>query len=335
MKVHWAFRNCDETMKSSIQRVSEKKLHRLQRLLTRYRDDLCDLSMTIHRTPRQAGSSRFEVRTVLHLPTGTLVAEKIDDSWGEALDKGIDNLVGQLRRHKEQIRGDWVYRRKSRQREELSAAGPLLARDREASRRESFYQLLAPMMRTIKSHARRELRIMELEGTLRPGEVSVEDVVDEVLLQAWRRFEDRPADRSLDVWLAGILHDVLHSLGKEPLKASLEEPILWPEPPKDADEEYWESELTTLADVLPEKGHSEDWERLGLEEQREYVERILARMEPLRREAFLQYVLEGFDPAEIAMIQDRQEKDVLQDIEAAREALRHAVASTEETVVKS
>lgn len=74
--------------------------------------------------------------------------------------------------------------------------------------------------------------------------------------------------------------------------------------------------------LLPGDDESQDWEDLGRLEQQDRVDRLLEAMPAHRRAAFLQFCLEGFDAAEIAMIQDRPEAEVKADIEKAREALK-------------
>ena len=326
MNTTWAYHNCGETLKGEIQCYAQKKLTRIERLLSRFRPSLKELAITVYHH-RQASGDHFEARAVLHLPTGTLAAQELSDTWRGAIDLVLDELANQVRRHKEKLRGDWVYKRKRRQREEMSAAGPLLTRDREQSRRKTFYQLLAPMLRTVESHARRELRLMELEGRVRAGEFGVVDVVDEVLLRAWQQYNERPRHLELDAWLMRILHHVLAQLGKEPPKASLEEPVPWEEPRKDEEDiGYAEAELHTLADLVTDEQQATAWERIDADEQRKVVEQELLRLEPRQRETLMAHVLDGFDTTEIAMIQDRDEKEVMADLQNAREALRKGIA---------
>jgi DNA-directed RNA polymerase specialized sigma24 family protein/ribosome-associated translation inhibitor RaiA len=325
MNTTWTYHNCGETLKGEIQSYAQKKIARIEKLLSRFRPSLKELVMTIYHH-RQATGDHFEIRAVLHLPTCTLATQEVCGTWRGAIDGVLDELAHQVRRHKERLWGDWVYKRKRRQREELSAAGPLLTKDREQSRRKAFYQLLAPMLRTVENHARRELRLMELEGRIPAGEFSVVDVVDEVLLQAWRQYDERPRHLELDVWLMRILHQVLEQLGREPLKASLEEPVPWEEPPKDEEEiGYEEAELQTLADLVTDEQQASAWERIETDEQRRIVEQVLSRLEPRQRATLMAHVLDGFDIAEIAMIQDRDEKEVLADLQSAREALRQGI----------
>ncbi len=123
-----------------------------------------------------------------------------------------------------------------------------------------------------------------------------------------------------------ILHGVLAELGKEPLKASLAEPVVWDEPQKEEEEiAYGEAELQTLADTLTDSAQANAWEQVDRDEQRRIVERELSRLDRRQRETLLAHTLDGFDTAEIAMIQDRGEKEVVADLRSARETLRKGV----------
>ena len=85
----------------------------------------------------------------------------------------------------------------------------------EAGRREDFFRLLRPHLRFLRDHARRELRLLELEGTLHRGELTVDDLLDEVANRAWERFADRPRQLSLDLWLTDLVQEALEQWIKQ------------------------------------------------------------------------------------------------------------------------
>ncbi|MBN2130034.1 MAG: ribosome-associated translation inhibitor RaiA, partial [Sedimentisphaerales bacterium] len=143
MQVHWAFRACSDYLKPHMRDYWEEKLPRLERLLKRFPDPLREMWLTVNTLPHP---ERFETKAVVHLPTSTLVAEEVAESWEESFDKVADELSRQIKRHKEKLRGDWVYRRKRRRREDLSAVGAHLASDGSTSSREKFFELLRPLM---------------------------------------------------------------------------------------------------------------------------------------------------------------------------------------------
>ena len=84
--------------------------------------------------------ARDEVRAVLILPAGTLVAEESAEDAAVALRRVARTLGEEIKRHKDRLRYEQLDRRKSRRREVLGAAGPLLPRDAELGRREAFFE---------------------------------------------------------------------------------------------------------------------------------------------------------------------------------------------------
>jgi RNA polymerase sigma factor (sigma-70 family) len=308
--------------------------------LVPYRTELQDIRLTVYRHQQNPQRSWYEVRGVIHLPTGTLAAEANDKDPRAALDRVTDELAAEIKRHKEHVRKDYVYKRKSRRRAGLKAVGPLLQRDAEAGRREDFFRLLRPQLRVLRDQARRELRILELQGVFHRGEVTVADLLDEVLIRAWQRFADRPRHLSLDLWLTDLLHDTLEQwIKQEPRPhVSLEEKAGEPRPdeaPQVGEQEWWAAllgdveETFTLEDLIPDTKAAEVWDELEAEEQRERLLSLLGGLPASQRQAFLLYALEDYDPAEIAMLQDRPESEVKADIEAVRQMLRDRLLAGE------
>ena len=336
MRLQWRFRNGigdrDEALRKDVQEYFARKLPRIERLLVWYEEDQRHLRLTLD---RQRGI--FDMRAVLWLPTGTLVAEGKGDTARAAVDETVDILLREIRRHKELVRKDYLYRRRRYRERELGAAEPYLKRDVEERRREAFFELLRPLLRTVRRHARRELRVLELEGVIPRGEVTPEDLVDEVVAAAWERFPERPHRKPLDLWLIELLDERLKALAERPEKvllgseeAEVEEEPLTPE--EDVTEEsYWLERLfetperLTLEDLVPDYHAPEAWEELTAEEQRERLEKALVPLSPEERQALFLYALEGYDEDEIAMLQGVDVSEVRERIERARNKLAEAL----------
>lgn len=336
MKNHLVLHGCGESVKATLESYWAKKLARLEKLLAPYRPDHQDVRLTVHRHEQNLQRAWYEGRAVIHLPTGTLVAEAGDKEPRAVLDRLTDTLAQEIKRHKEHVRKDYLFKRKKRARADLSAAGPLLGRDREVGRREDFFQLLRPLLGFLRDHTRRELRILELEGLLHRNEVNATDVLDEVLSRAWDRFPDRPKHVALDLWLTGLLHEVLSGWVKQeprPHATLTERAQRGPEGAISLGEQEWWAALLgyddafTLEDLVPGSAGTEAWDELAAEEQRRQLLALVAELPTPQRQAFLLHALEAYDPAEIAMLQDRPESQVRADIEAARKALKERLVA--------
>lgn len=121
MKTHWTFRGCDDQAKSESLAYWAKKEPRLERVLERFPEALRDLDLRLDRHP---SLDRYEGRLILHLPTGTLVAEDTDSDVRPVLDQLADFLVASIKRHKDRLRRDWLNRRRNRRRQSLDTVRP-------------------------------------------------------------------------------------------------------------------------------------------------------------------------------------------------------------------
>ena len=332
MSSHLAFNGCDDIVQNGLQASWNKKLPSLQKLLAPYRTDVQEIWLTVHCHREKSQRLWYEVRGVIQLPTGTLTAEaEGKDSQGVVTDVA-NTLASEIKRHKERFRNDFVFKRKTRERANLSAAGPPLQRDAKSGRREDFFHLLRPLLRFLRDHARREIRILELEGALHRGELTVPQLLDEVLNIAWQRFADRPKNMPLHLWLTDLIHEALDQWVKQEPRphASLEDQgkeTLPDEVPQVGEQDWWAwllgyDESWTLGDLIPGWDGTEIWERLEAEEQKDHLLSLIRKLPKLQRQAFLLHALEDYTIDEIAMLQNRPESQVKADIELARQTLK-------------
>ncbi len=330
MKTQWTFKN-NEIDKPRVESYWAKKQPRIERLLSNYHDDLRELRLALYRHHGEQGP--WELRAVLQLPTGTLVTEETGPDWRECIDVVADELVRQIKRHKEQVRKDYLYRRRRVRREDQSTAGPYLERDRTENRSEAFFQLLQPLLPQVYAYARRELQLMELEGRISRGRTTAQDVIDEMLTRAWDRYSGRPRKIELETWLIGLVRERLAELADSPETVSFsetvegvkEEPMT---PEGDLDEtDYWlerifqQTEPVTIEDLIPDFEADEAWYQLSREEQQQRMQQALCQLPRDQREALLLYAVDGLEEAEISHLQNKDVSDVQCAIEEAKTAL--------------
>ena len=160
----------------------------------------------------------YTARVMLTLPTGSVVARTAAPvaDHRAAIDEVVDRLGAEIRRHRGQVHEDGVQGRRRRRERDFAAAGPHLNALRSEKDREGFFDVLHPLLRELRNHAKRELIIAQLEGTIRPGELTVGDLLDEALVRAWEWWDDRPPNQPLDRWLVGLIHEILDERGFHP-----------------------------------------------------------------------------------------------------------------------
>jgi ribosomal subunit interface protein len=337
MIVRWTYRHCD-AQKAKAASYWQEKMPRLERILTRFGPDRCRLDMHLyfHRAHK-----RWELRASLYLPTGLIVANEEAAELHPVLDQVADELVRQIYRHKAKVRKEHLFRRRQRQHEHEEAAAASLDSDYQVRRPAAFFELFKTLLTAVQSHAARELRILELEESIPTGEVTVDDLVDDVLVTAWESYGERPPNTPIDVWLIGILHERLAELQDCYGDTKLSSPIERASADEGADFDpddlhYWLSqalqpaEPVTLEDILA-GDESGDWlRRLEVKEQHERILAYLQQLPKHERQAFMLSEIEGFETGEIAMALDRTESQVAADIENARTTVRRLVAQDTE-----
>lgn len=341
MANHLIFHDCTDDVKQGIEAYWEQKGPRFERLLQHFPDDQRHMRLSVRRYAR-----RYEAHVTLRLPTGTLVAQADGRDYLEALDIVTDRLAGELRRHRQVIRHDYVHRRR-RPRPVAPAVSVLpLERHRRAEDRATFLEQLGPILRTLRDHAHHELVVAQLQDRIAPGTLTVSGLLDEVAARAWERFDDRPADWPLNRWLVELLHATVDE--REPASdaaVSLDERLPMDDPRYEADtgwvvenEPGWVEPVTrTLDEEIPSEKTPEPWQEMAAAEERRWFLAQLHRLPHRQRRAFALYAFEGWDEDDIGMLQHRPVAAVRADIENARAALREQVERLDEpeTVARS
>ena len=324
MSSHLVFNGVDDVVKERLESYWAKKLPRLEKLLAPYPADVREIRLTVSHhdttlstssTRRGASSSSRPGRSRPRRPT-TIPRP----SW-----------TGSQTSSSRRSGGTRTRPARTTSTNARTATGPTSARPgpnckqhEEAGNRDDFFRMLRPHLGFLRDYARREIRMLEQDGTLHRGELTVNDLLDQVMILAYERFKDRPRKVSLDLWLTDLVEDALEQwIKQEPRPhASLEDR---------ADEvpagrgaaggrgPWWaelmdEEETLGLEDLIPDPKGTEPWTNLEAEEQRDRLLALIAKLPPERRQAFLLHALEGYATDEIAMLQDRPESEVKADI---------------------
>src|SRR5262245_50879152 len=116
----------------------------------------------------------------------------------------------------------------------------------EQRAREAFFSLVGRQLKRLYHFVRHQLAYDEAIGDLEREEIAPEEVVDAVVLRAYRRFREKPRGRKVESWLLGLAREqmrdaVRRSRARRSDTTSLEEDV--PEtPPAEA--------VSTLGDEI-------------------------------------------------------------------------------------
>jgi DNA-directed RNA polymerase specialized sigma24 family protein/ribosome-associated translation inhibitor RaiA len=264
-----------------------------------------------------------EAHIVLMLPTGTLTSRGRSSAHDPiaAIDEAADRLITEIRRHTSMLRSDFLYHRRRKRRGDLSGILPALQEQHALRDRETFRALLRPALRELIHHAQRELTIAHLDAPVQCRKVSVSMLFSCLIAHAWDRFEFRPANLSIELWLTRLLHEAIDEMTSP--CAQDERPSFndLNSPRQECHASPSPTESLNLADVVFVPHSRSSWQYGSDEEQKAWLLSNLKDFTRSQRRAFTLYVLEGWNEYEIAQILDQTAEDVLAAVELVRTGL--------------
>jgi len=187
---------------------------------------------------------------------------------------------------------------------------------------------LAPLQRFIE----RELLYRETSGQLSSGEVSCDEVLDEVVASALDHQHQRPQLLSVQRWMYRLALQELKRVAKagarQPAAVPLEQSAR-KQNVKASDEPelqfHQPDEMLHGEDVIADRRAATPEDIAASDEMIALVERSLRHARKEDREAFILYAIEGFTYQEIAATTDRGHDSVKASVEAAREWLKKSL----------
>lgn len=309
-----------------VERDFNHHIQKLQRRLQVYRPELVHLHAIVEQNFARA---QTKVSLNLRLPSGQLAAQESGTAPSVALKGVFSELAKQLNKHKELLRG---HRRARKHKgngksqvpfeQTMAAVHPPMVTDTDIN---SYVNANLDRLNTFID---RELRYRINSGRLEPESVTVEEVLDEVVVTALGDSEEKPELLSLERWLYRIALRAITQLDRSshepvstvPLEQSTrqrnvrasDEPIL----------QYHQPDEAMLREEIIADGRATPEEITYSDEMISLVESALLSARREDREAFILYAVEGFTLDEIAATTDRKDEQVRQSIHAAREHLK-------------
>jgi DNA-directed RNA polymerase specialized sigma24 family protein/ribosome-associated translation inhibitor RaiA len=318
-----------------VEREFHIQIQKLERRLLAFRPDLIHLHAIIDQADGQGPSTSLNLR----LPSGQMAVQKAGDNVLAAVKAAFPDLISQLDRHKDLLRGNW--RRKGRRAGRDEAVQPVVPFEQTlasvpvqekrpgtqvsavntGSDLETWFN--ANMVK-LKEFIQRELQYRTNSGQLRPRQISSEEVLDEVMLSALCQDNGQSRFLSEESWFHRLALQAIRRLiedNAEIADVSLDAPsqtqnvtasdenVLQYHQPDDQPRE--ESVIGDQNVRTPEEIYASE-EMVG------QLDLVLRGVAAKDREAFVLYTLEGFTIGEIARLSDRPVDQIRHSIDHAR-----------------
>ena len=270
------------------------------------------------------------IALTLTLAGRQLTARAEDSSPVIATRRAFEQLTGQVATLIEERRKEGFWQRTSRDR---SARENVHEKETPTTRGEAAASIDRELGE-LYNFVHREIATAQAQGDLNRGDLTVEEIVDEVALIALEEFEERPAGLSFRSWLFQLTLDVIKRKKREieierRARTSFEGKNSVGEPARLEDEIYdffQPNHYVRLKDLIPDGDLPSPEEALAEREFQQHINRALAQLPRRWREAFVLYSVEGLTLEEVARVTRQPVDSTRRAIELARELLRAGLA---------
>ena len=208
--------------------------------------------------------------------------------------------------------------------------------------RNDFFERVMPLLGPLREYIQRRFRIAYLSQLLAETAYTSDDLLDEVVLEAYRNFHKKPKGLSLEQWLYRMANEKLDGyfkrmFGRDRRRRSLEslekkeESTLEERLSTDAEgevmleEDLPDSEYQLQPEFSPPAYEDDPLEKIERREEMQTIMSALARFSQRERMIFELFAIEGFTPEDIAKIANASPEEVKKTLEQVRQSLRNAV----------
>jgi RNA polymerase sigma factor (sigma-70 family) len=326
-----------------VEREFHHQLQKLQRRLHVFKPDLVHLRAVVDQENSRSASTSLNLR----LPSGQMAAQKSGENALAAVKSAFADLFAQVSKHKELLRGHWTKKSTRRAVREAplpsehapapvkiasnkslsstslsSTEAPAMAKT-DAAAVSGIETWLSANLRQLEEFVDRELNFQVEAERIREGQVTREEVIDEVIVSALSQEDGKTQLLSPESWFHRLAVRAIRRLimtnadtGNLSLDAPAgiqnvtgsDENVLQYHQPDDSMPE--ESIIRDQSVRTPE-------EIMAGDEMVAQLDIVLQGVHAHDREAFVLYTLEGFTVNEISRLAGRPADQV-------RESIRHA-----------
>jgi RNA polymerase sigma factor (sigma-70 family) len=317
---------------SDLEKLIHQQTEKLSRYLQVFRPELVHLKGIVEENSVRQG---ILVSLNLRLPSGQMASQETSSTAISAVKAAFDGVVEQLKKHKELLRNQhkWL-RRRAPQRTAIKTVpfeDTIAAVKPEQVSQGDISEYIDINLPRLKRFIQRELQYREDQEQFAPGNIAVEDVINEAIANALSEAFEKPERMKLEPWIHRLALEAIDHLasdgndeGRIPLERSrgeqnvrgTDEALLQFHQP---DEKLFEE------NVIADTSANNPEELAARRELISQVETTLRDAGRDEREAFIFYTIEGFTLDEIGDITNHTVEEVRAAIRKAREHLQRAL----------
>ena len=315
-----------------IKKLVDRLISQLEKYAATFSPELTHLRLFLE---ENSVRKLYQVSINLDLPGKTLAARDEQHDLKVGIRAAFEDIERQLKKYKASLRREH-WRRPARRQEirrlEVQAASP------EESKRDIFVSLITPHLNRLHHFVRHVLSYAEAMGDLMEGALTPQDVVDGVVVRAYRDFAKGRTIPDVKTWLIRLALDQIEAEVTR-LKTEhagtvhIEEDIPETPPAQEVStlgdeilDFYQPDEDLKLEDVIPGLDALTPENETETKELRSLVRRALVEMPGEWRRALLLRDLKGRSRVEIARAMGKSELEIDRIVQFAREYIRGKLA---------
>ncbi|HZS26205.1 MAG TPA: hypothetical protein VFB76_03175 [Candidatus Angelobacter sp.] len=324
-----------------VEREIQHQLQKLERRLHVFKPDLVHIRAIIDQENSRSASASLNLR----LPSGQMAAQRSGENALAAVKSAFADLFAQVTKHKDLLRGHWT--RKATRRAGREPLAELPETPAPAPAKTEVAQVAAPQLpsesvktdtaalrnietwlsanlRKLEDFVDRELEFQVEAERIREGQITREEVIDEVIVSALSQEDGKTQLLSLESWFHRLAVRAIRRLimtNADTAHISLDAPA-GIQNVTGSDENVLQYHQPD--DSLPEESIIRDQsvrtpeEIMAGDEMVAQLDIVLQEVHTHDREAFVLYTLEGFTVEEISRLAGRSADQIRESIRQAR-----------------
>lgn len=328
-----------------VERELHNQIQKLRRRLQVFKPDLVHLHAFVEQENSRSASSSLNLR----LPSGQMAAQRSGDNALAAVKAAFADLLSQVTKHKELLRGHWSrkVRGHSAVKGQTALHSPRAAAAAAAATgikpgvaaavvESSLEGWMSANLPRLQAFVESELQSRVASGQVREEQIGCEEVVDEVMVSALSQEDGRADLLSPESWFHRLAVQAIRRL----IKANADTGNLSLDAPAGTQNVTGSDENVLQYhqpdDSLPEESVIRDSnvrtpeEIFASEEMVAQLDIVLHEVNTADREAFVLFTLEGFTVEEIARLTGRPAEQVRKSIQHARERIQQRLPAHNE-----
>lgn len=327
MKIQITYKGLDKQEKKECKRLLNEKISVLEsKISSLLNADSC-IRGTVEKNSKH---NLVRFGATLHLPRKQISADEEGHEIQPVITEVIEELERQALKHKNRLKNTSVWKRKARRqqlkRKLLSTtmeSGEAIAQE-TVEQASTWFDQINPYLNELHDFAVREVTYLQALGDLIPADIQPDELVDEVLVSAFEKNQEKPEDMDDKAWLFKLMLEILDCECQQSKirrqTVSLEKVI----PEEDIDTQIYEfyqpDEVLKLEDLIPVSGEvSSNVEQAQEIEEQQQLQKSLAQLPRNWRRALMLTNNIGFTQAQVAAIMNLEESLIANMIEMARQ----------------